>query len=202
MNRKNWTSSWTVLQGSTLLFAKGQGGGTSWVSDSNLCLENQAVSYQHSWILSRQKYVQWLAGGKSLCVVLLFYIKSALSVFGWFVRWLDGSWGWNFSLVHVSFSISLPSASSPPSILLVFIPLRPSMQPYYHSGSFPEFLLSLLSNWRPSAQKRAAVSYGCSELHRASSVCASSFLCVPPSLLCMPPPSSLSRSDPNPSVCD
>lgn len=30
--RKNWTSSWTVLQGSTLLFAKSQGGGTSWVS--------------------------------------------------------------------------------------------------------------------------------------------------------------------------
>ncbi|XP_026169740.1 rho GTPase-activating protein 12 isoform X8 [Mastacembelus armatus] len=28
--RKNWASSWTVLQGSTLLFAKGQGGGTSW----------------------------------------------------------------------------------------------------------------------------------------------------------------------------
>ncbi|XP_062413806.1 LOW QUALITY PROTEIN: rho GTPase-activating protein 12-like [Pungitius pungitius] len=28
--RKNWTSSWTVLQGSTLLFAKGQGGATSW----------------------------------------------------------------------------------------------------------------------------------------------------------------------------
>ncbi|XP_043990404.1 rho GTPase-activating protein 12-like isoform X4 [Gambusia affinis] len=28
--RKNWTSSWTVLQGSSLLFAKGQGGGTSW----------------------------------------------------------------------------------------------------------------------------------------------------------------------------
>lgn len=30
--RKNWTSSWTVLQSSTLLFAKSQGGGTSWVS--------------------------------------------------------------------------------------------------------------------------------------------------------------------------
>uniref|UniRef100_A0A671YLF8 Rho GTPase activating protein 12 n=1 Tax=Sparus aurata TaxID=8175 RepID=A0A671YLF8_SPAAU len=29
-NRKNWTSSWTVLQGSSLLFAKGQGGSTSW----------------------------------------------------------------------------------------------------------------------------------------------------------------------------
>uniref|UniRef100_A0A8C7S3H8 Rho GTPase activating protein 12a n=1 Tax=Oncorhynchus mykiss TaxID=8022 RepID=A0A8C7S3H8_ONCMY len=26
----NWTSSWTVLQGSSLIFAKGQGGGTSW----------------------------------------------------------------------------------------------------------------------------------------------------------------------------
>ncbi|XP_034998563.1 rho GTPase-activating protein 12b isoform X6 [Hippoglossus stenolepis] len=28
--RKNWTSSWTVLQGHSLLFAKGQGGSTSW----------------------------------------------------------------------------------------------------------------------------------------------------------------------------
>ncbi|XP_040922077.1 rho GTPase-activating protein 12b isoform X6 [Toxotes jaculatrix] len=28
--RKNWTSSWTVLQGSSLLFAKGQGSSTSW----------------------------------------------------------------------------------------------------------------------------------------------------------------------------
>ncbi|XP_036375342.1 rho GTPase-activating protein 12-like isoform X8 [Megalops cyprinoides] len=28
--RKNWTSSWTVLQGYSLLFAKSQGGGTSW----------------------------------------------------------------------------------------------------------------------------------------------------------------------------
>ncbi|CAN9506230.1 unnamed protein product [Ophioblennius macclurei] len=28
--RKNWTSSWTVLQGSSLLFAKGQGGSTTW----------------------------------------------------------------------------------------------------------------------------------------------------------------------------
>uniref|UniRef100_A0A665XE87 Rho GTPase-activating protein 12-like n=1 Tax=Echeneis naucrates TaxID=173247 RepID=A0A665XE87_ECHNA len=33
-NDKNWTSSWTVLQGSTLLFAKGQGGGTSWFGGS------------------------------------------------------------------------------------------------------------------------------------------------------------------------
>lgn len=40
-NRKNWTSSWTVLQGSSLLFAKGQGGSTSWVripsSTGGLC---------------------------------------------------------------------------------------------------------------------------------------------------------------------
>ncbi|CAL8279075.1 unnamed protein product [Lota lota] len=28
--RKNWTSSWTILRGSSLLFAKSQGGGTSW----------------------------------------------------------------------------------------------------------------------------------------------------------------------------
>uniref|UniRef100_A0A8C7K3W9 Rho GTPase activating protein 12 n=1 Tax=Oncorhynchus kisutch TaxID=8019 RepID=A0A8C7K3W9_ONCKI len=28
--RKNWTSSWTVLRGSLLLFTKSQGGGTSW----------------------------------------------------------------------------------------------------------------------------------------------------------------------------
>ncbi|XP_028289710.1 rho GTPase-activating protein 12b isoform X12 [Gouania willdenowi] len=28
--RKNWASSWTVLQGFSLLFAKGQGGSTSW----------------------------------------------------------------------------------------------------------------------------------------------------------------------------
>ncbi|XP_040922076.1 rho GTPase-activating protein 12b isoform X5 [Toxotes jaculatrix] len=33
--RKNWTSSWTVLQGSSLLFAKGQGSSTSWKFGSN-----------------------------------------------------------------------------------------------------------------------------------------------------------------------
>ncbi|XP_047205771.1 rho GTPase-activating protein 12b isoform X4 [Girardinichthys multiradiatus] len=33
--RKNWTSSWTVLQGFSLLFAKGQGGSTSWKFGSN-----------------------------------------------------------------------------------------------------------------------------------------------------------------------
>ncbi|XP_078089511.1 rho GTPase-activating protein 12b isoform X4 [Mustelus asterias] len=33
--RKNWTSSWTVLQGSSLLFAKNQGGGSSWKFGGN-----------------------------------------------------------------------------------------------------------------------------------------------------------------------
>ncbi|KAM9416456.1 rho GTPase-activating protein 12-like isoform 4-T9 [Salvelinus alpinus] len=33
--RKNWTSSWTVLQGSSLLFTKGQGSGTSWKFGGN-----------------------------------------------------------------------------------------------------------------------------------------------------------------------
>ncbi|XP_077480816.1 rho GTPase-activating protein 12-like isoform X3 [Stigmatopora argus] len=33
--RKNWASSWTVLQGSSLLFAKSQGGSTSWKFGSN-----------------------------------------------------------------------------------------------------------------------------------------------------------------------
>ncbi|KAM9331846.1 rho GTPase-activating protein 12b isoform 5-T5 [Pholidichthys leucotaenia] len=33
--RKNWASSWTVLQGSSLLFAKGQGGSTTWKFGSN-----------------------------------------------------------------------------------------------------------------------------------------------------------------------
>uniref|UniRef100_W5MK34 Rho GTPase activating protein 12 n=1 Tax=Lepisosteus oculatus TaxID=7918 RepID=W5MK34_LEPOC len=33
--RKNWTSSWAVLQGFALLFAKGQGGGTGWKFGGN-----------------------------------------------------------------------------------------------------------------------------------------------------------------------
>ncbi|CAF98830.1 unnamed protein product [Tetraodon nigroviridis] len=33
--RKSWSSSWTVLQGSSLLFAKGQSGSTSWKFGSN-----------------------------------------------------------------------------------------------------------------------------------------------------------------------
>uniref|UniRef100_A0A672R2X7 Rho GTPase-activating protein 12-like n=2 Tax=Sinocyclocheilus grahami TaxID=75366 RepID=A0A672R2X7_SINGR len=71
--RKNWASTWTVLQGSSLLFAKGQGSGTSWS--------------------------------------------------------------------------------------------------YCHNGSFPELLLSLLSNWKRSIKPRPAVSYTNCRRSRASSVC-------------------------------
>lgn len=38
-NSKNWTSCWTVLQGSQLIFAKAQAMATSWVSD-NLTFAN------------------------------------------------------------------------------------------------------------------------------------------------------------------
>ena len=44
-NRKNWTSSWTVLRGSSLQFAKSQGGGTSWVSDSSLLVLGLTHTY-------------------------------------------------------------------------------------------------------------------------------------------------------------
>uniref|UniRef100_A0A673KXZ3 Rho GTPase-activating protein 12-like n=1 Tax=Sinocyclocheilus rhinocerous TaxID=307959 RepID=A0A673KXZ3_9TELE len=71
--RKNWASTWTVLQGSTLLFAKGQGSGTSWS--------------------------------------------------------------------------------------------------YCRNGSFPELLLSLLSNWKRSIKPRPAVSYTHCRCNRAPSVC-------------------------------
>lgn len=64
----------------------------------------------------------------------------------------------------------------PPIILFFHSSLHPSVQRYYQSGYFPELLLSLLSNWRPSAKKRPDVSFGCSRLNRASSVCSSSFL--------------------------
>lgn len=125
----------------------------------------------------------------------MFHVKKAESYldrshWSWpsvFLSGLSAHWmgvGVEFSLFYVFPSPSLYLSAPSPSVFLVFTPLRPSMQPYYHSGSFPEFLLSLLSNWKPSAKKRPAVSYGCSELDRASSVCAASFLLCAP--LCPP----------------
>ena len=111
----------------------------------------------------------------------------ALVFLSWVVRSLEESRGvelspsWMFPFLYLSMPPSL-HLCRPPSF--TSIPLHPSMQPYYHSGSFPEFLLSLLSNWRPPAKKRPAVSYGHSGLDRASRVCASSFLlCALPSVV-------------------
>ncbi|XP_053739584.1 rho GTPase-activating protein 12-like isoform X6 [Synchiropus splendidus] len=52
--RKNWTSSWTVLQGTTLLFAKGQGGGTSWVSDRRTAHVCFKINSKYEMKCSRQ----------------------------------------------------------------------------------------------------------------------------------------------------
>ncbi|XP_062859017.1 rho GTPase-activating protein 12b isoform X2 [Trichomycterus rosablanca] len=47
--RKNWTSSWTVLQGSTLLFAKGQTSGTSWSFYRNGSFPELLLSLLSNW---------------------------------------------------------------------------------------------------------------------------------------------------------
>ncbi|XP_047018644.1 rho GTPase-activating protein 12 isoform X7 [Ictalurus punctatus] len=48
--RKNWTSSWTVLQGSQLIFAKSQAVATSWVSD-NLIFANLGRERVFTYVL-------------------------------------------------------------------------------------------------------------------------------------------------------
>ncbi|XP_016366210.1 rho GTPase-activating protein 12-like isoform X6 [Sinocyclocheilus rhinocerous] len=47
--RKNWASTWTVLQGSTLLFAKGQGSGTSWSYCRNGSFPELLLSLLSNW---------------------------------------------------------------------------------------------------------------------------------------------------------
>ncbi|XP_056869213.1 rho GTPase-activating protein 12b isoform X3 [Takifugu flavidus] len=47
--RKNWTSSWTVLQGSSLLFAKGQSGSTSWSYYRSGLLPELLLALLSSW---------------------------------------------------------------------------------------------------------------------------------------------------------
>ncbi|KAM9775317.1 rho GTPase-activating protein 12b isoform X5 [Syngnathus typhle] len=56
--RKNWASSWTVLQGSSLLFAKGQGGSTSWKFGSNQSKPEFSVDL-------RGASVEWASKDKS-----------------------------------------------------------------------------------------------------------------------------------------
>ncbi|XP_026132117.1 rho GTPase-activating protein 12b isoform X3 [Carassius auratus] len=47
--RKNWASTWTVLQGYSLLFAKGQGGGTSWSYCRNGSFPELLLSLLSNW---------------------------------------------------------------------------------------------------------------------------------------------------------
>ncbi|TRZ00234.1 hypothetical protein DNTS_014330 [Danionella cerebrum] len=47
--RKNWASTWTVLQGSSLLFAKGQGSGTSWSYCRNGSFPEILLSLLSNW---------------------------------------------------------------------------------------------------------------------------------------------------------
>ncbi|RXN09637.1 rho GTPase-activating 12-like isoform X7 [Labeo rohita] len=50
--RKNWASTWTVLQGSSLLFAKGQGSGTSWLKTrvgTELLIQSEIDSVINDW---------------------------------------------------------------------------------------------------------------------------------------------------------
>lgn len=142
--RKNWTSSWTVLQGSTLLFAKSQGGGTSWVSPATPRKIGSKPERERG---RGESLTCAVSTFPSVCLVALNCFSSPCSL-----------------VSH------LPPSLHPPRLSIRSV----STQPHYHSGSLPEFLLSLLANWRPPAKKHPAVSFGCSELRRASSVCASS----------------------------
>ncbi|XP_055031095.1 rho GTPase-activating protein 12b isoform X2 [Misgurnus anguillicaudatus] len=47
--RKNWASTWTVLQGSSLLFAKGQGSATSWSYCRNGSFPELLLSLLSNW---------------------------------------------------------------------------------------------------------------------------------------------------------
>ncbi|XP_052467482.1 rho GTPase-activating protein 12 isoform X4 [Carassius gibelio] len=47
--RKNWASTWTVLQGTSLLFAKGQGSGTSWSYCRNGSFPELLLSLLSNW---------------------------------------------------------------------------------------------------------------------------------------------------------
>ncbi|KAJ8336635.1 hypothetical protein SKAU_G00378550 [Synaphobranchus kaupii] len=68
--RKNWTSSWTVLKGSSLLFAKGQGGGTSWEKGAEPAItgvEEASVGVRSfSVVASQSQSLRWISGGGSV----------------------------------------------------------------------------------------------------------------------------------------
>ncbi|XP_042744371.1 rho GTPase-activating protein 12 isoform X3 [Lagopus leucura] len=72
--RKNWMSSWAVLQGSSLLFTKTQGSGTGWSFCQGLSIPELLLSLLSSWknALSRRPAVTYVNSAQ----------VSALSKFG------------------------------------------------------------------------------------------------------------------------
>lgn len=129
-NRKNWTSSWTVLQGSSLLFAKGQGGSTSWV-----CIPSAPR-------------VQPFFSIPFICVISLLLISAPVFIATCAVKF-----------VILCFLLFFPPSSFS------------SLKSYYRSGSIPELLLTLLSNWKRSVKPRPAVSYVNCRPMQAAAVC-------------------------------
>lgn len=135
--RKNWTSSWTVLQGSSLLFAKGQGGSTSWV---RIPSAPQGSCSPPGNFLS---YFFFLALHSSQPFFSLpYFCKVTCAV----------------KVVILCLFLSSP---------LLLLPLKS----YYRSGSIPELLLTLLSNWKHSVKPRPAVSYVNCRPVQAAAVC-------------------------------
>lgn len=140
MCRKNWTSSWTVLQGSSLLFAKGQGGSTSWVRNPSAFIFPHQPSF---WAF-------FLAFHSSLCYFSLPYFCIVFCI---------------HHCLCCEFRHPLFIALSSPLVLLS------SLKSYYRSGSIPELLLTLLSNWKRSVKPRPAVSYVNCRPVQAAAVC-------------------------------
>ena len=136
--RKNWTSSWTVLQGSSLLFAKGQGGSTSWVRIPSVLRFSCSPPVKFLSFFFQRSI--------PLFVVSLFCVVTCLHF-------------------HLCCEKCHP-------LFIAFLPLLfSSLKSYYRSGSIPELLLTLLSNWKRSVKPRPAVSYVNCRPVQAAAVC-------------------------------
>lgn len=144
-HRKNWTSSWTVLQGSSLLFAKGQGGSTSWVRIPSAPTQAPGLRLLSS---SSQHFIH-------LCVVSLFLISvksPVLSMFSSppFCSALLSSPPFSFPLLSYSFFFSsllyspLLSSSLLSSTLLLLLIKLYSPSPLFSSPLSHLFLSSPL----------------------------------------------------------
>ncbi len=204
--RKNWASTWTVLQGSSLLFAKGQGSGTSWV-----CIHawlQWSVHLGQMWNYSlnpvSQHYFNLHALNRiphslpQICLHLFRSVSCKLhphSVLGNKCKQKEAYMLLSKNCcIQITINISSladlylsPSFISPMCCecdfmhhhsLFCSVPFfhlfSVSSKSYCRNGSFPELLLSLLSNWKRSIKPRPAVSYThCRQRSRATSVCVS-----------------------------